>query len=122
MRFKNLSKVTWLEGQSLSGPVSKLIPLCHPAQLPVEALASHMHAQSLRLLGCKTGVTGSAVASAGHSGAQAHVPTSVALGRASRKVFSGAGGEGIWALLYLLALSCKKKKNEALDFKFLKDP
>ena len=62
MRFKDLSKVTWLEGQSVSGPTSKLIPLCQPAQLPVEALASHIHAQSLRLLSCKMGVTGSAVA------------------------------------------------------------
>lgn len=87
MRFKDLSKVTWLEGQSLSGPMSKLIPLCQPAQLPVEALASHIHAQSLHLLSCKTGVTGSAVARAGRPGAQG-----------------------------------RKKKNEALDFKFLKDP
>ena len=60
MRFKDLSKVTWLEGQSVSGPTSKLIPL--PACPTPCALASHIHAQSLRLLSCKMGVAGSAVA------------------------------------------------------------
>lgn len=111
MRFKNLSKVTWLEGQSLSGPASKLIPLCHPAQLPEEASASHMHAQSLRLLGCKTGVTGS--------------------GACAMLCGPGQGQqEGIFWSWWGRDLgpsppSCSelpKKKNEALDFKFLKDP